>query len=88
MIFKLALIWLLTVAVVIMAAVRFAPAQTPSKAIMSACDSDARRLCPKEYRQRVGRIAAIGNCMKERAGPSTISLRCQAAWIKEHGLSR
>jgi hypothetical protein len=62
------------------------PTQEPSPAIRRACDADARRLCPQEYGSHSAIL--IGNCMKQKAGPSSVSLKCQAAWIKEHGLSR
>ena len=50
MLCKLALIWLLAVAVLIMAAVRFAPAAEPSAALVKACYRSVYRECRDEVK--------------------------------------
>jgi hypothetical protein len=67
---------------------RVAHPQTASPAIRKACDGDIRTLCPKEYAMRRGRAKAICLCMNERGGAFTVSLACQRAWIKEHGMKK
>jgi hypothetical protein len=64
--------------------------QQPSPALRAACDADARKLCPLEYALPHGprREAAVGLCMKQRAGLLNTSLACKAAWIKEQALPR
>ncbi|HEV3394499.1 MAG TPA: hypothetical protein VG100_00055 [Xanthobacteraceae bacterium] len=79
------IIWLVLIATLAILAIPHpAHPQEPSAAIRRACDGDVRRLCPKEYAARDG--ARIRDCMGEHK--FSISLRCQAAWIKEHGLSK
>jgi hypothetical protein len=79
------LIWALGSAVLIFGVARVAQSGE-SPAIRRACDGDVRHLCPKEWASH--NSLAICNCMNARGGAFTVSLRCQAAWIKEHGLNK
>lgn len=80
------LIWPIVIATLALLSVphKARPAE-PSAAVRRACVGDVKRLCPAEYAARDA--AGIGECMK-KAGPLRISLKCQSAWIKEHGLKK
>jgi hypothetical protein len=80
------IIWPIVIATLALLAVpqKAHPAE-PSPAIRAACEQDVKRLCPKAYRSQSALL--ICYCM-QRQSVFSISPKCVAAYLAEHGASR